>query len=152
MAWHSKFTTVQNGTTQQNSTRSASCVSQAVLLDMVYKRQRQTLTVLPCFSEEDSLHCPHSECCHTEGAVNPGSIIGPATCDKCSTSELTRQTQRLWVAARGVFFIMEVFVVLERGSKMATAMHEPCCNIPRVFASNSFSRCSQHDSLIPYVD
>jgi len=100
MAWHRKFTIVQNGTTQQNSTRSASCVFQAMLLDMVCKTQWQMLTVLPCFSEEDSLHCPDNECCHAEGAVNPGSIIGPATCDKSSTSELTRQTRRLWVAAQ----------------------------------------------------
>ncbi len=148
--WHRKDTIVQNGTTQQNSIRSASRVSQAVLLDTVCKTQRQTLTVLPCFSEEDSLHCPHNECCHTEGAVNPGSIIGPATYDRHSISELTKTNTKTLGCRPGVFFTMEVFVVLEQRRKMATAKHEPCCIIQRVFASNSSSRCSQHDSLITY--
>ena len=103
---HRKYTTVQNDTIQQNGIGSASNVSQAMLLDMMCGTQRQMLTVLPSFSEKDSLHCPHNECCHTEGAVNPGSIIGPATCDKHSISELTETNTKTLGCHPGLSFIM----------------------------------------------
>ena len=125
---HRKYTIVQNDTIQQNSTQSASSVSQAVLLDMMCRTQRQMLTVLPCFSEEDSLHCPDNECCHTEGAVNPGSIIGPATCDKRSKSELTRQAQRAAAQEAPLITAIQCNLTKKQRSHVAS-LQEYACNI-----------------------